>query len=320
MNSSDSQYLIEPKTSVISLLRVPHGYTNNLGNMYDKYGKFIDFPRELGSKAYYKDLEHASASLNVGNSVVASVVHERRNYSYFHWTYETLPKLIYLSQNRKDLNIKKVYYHCGLFGTRYQRAAMRVLGFNRLQLIDAKKVESLTAKEVIAVKLHEEKRNPSLQLCHLIKSAFVKNDCKSPFRRLYLTRKNVKSGRKITNEDDLLKVLADYDFEIIDPGEFSLMKQVNYFNESQCIVGPHGAAFANIVFCRPRTRILELFNHPNIMLGSQSYINISRTCNIDLVRLPSQEVAGSDGGEYSNRRSFRVDLDLIESQLRGWLA
>jgi capsular polysaccharide biosynthesis protein len=288
MNIADAGYSIQTTTPMVSLLRVPHGYTNDVGNVYDSQGNFINFPRELGDKSYYKDLADLSVDIRLDRQVVASIVHERRNYSCFHWIYETLPKLIYLSQNRHSIKLDKIYYHCGFWGTPYQRAALRNLGFNRFQLLDARRKRGVTAKELILLRLNEQKRNPSLDLCKCIKRAFVERDHPSPSRRLYLTRRNVKSGRGIINEDELLKLLTAYDFQTIDPGQLPWLKQIAYFNESQFIVSPHGAALANIVFCQPKTHVLELFNHPNTALGSQSYINISKTCDINLNRLPSK--------------------------------
>ena len=35
-------------------------------------------------------------------------------------------------------------------------------------------------------------------------------------------------------------------------------EQVDLFHKAECIVGLHGAGFANIVFCQPRTKVIEL--------------------------------------------------------------
>ena len=40
--------------------------------------------------------------------------------------------------------------------------------------------------------------------------------------------------------------------------EFSFLDQISIFNNAKYIVGLHGAGFANIVFCKKKTNILEI--------------------------------------------------------------
>ena len=39
-----------------------------------------------------------------------------------------------------------------------------------------------------------------------------------------------------------------------------LREQVNLFNNADCIAGLHGAGFANIIFCRSGTKVIEFRN------------------------------------------------------------
>jgi len=47
-------------------------------------------------------------------------------------------------------------------------------------------------------------------------------------------------------------------FEIFTLGEMSFVDQINLFNNASQIIGLHGAGFANLIFCRPQTNVLEL--------------------------------------------------------------
>ena len=314
MNMKFTDSSIFSLSSHVTILSVDNGFINDAGETYDRNGIFIDFPRELGSKNR-KNLDTASVIKKIGNNTVVNLVHECRNYSYFHWIFETLPKFIYLRNNRGDITFDKVYYHCGLWGTPYQRQALNFLGFRRWHLLDARRIKSLNANRIIVIKLEEERRNPSVFLCQSIKQAFIKKSTLKPIRRIYLTRKNVKSGRKIVNEIELVRLLKSFDFQIVDPAKLSFTNQVQLFNESEYIVSPHGAALANIVFCNSGTKIIELFNHPDIRRGSQSYLNIAQTCNLNLVRLPAKDNA-EIATKYSNRSDFAVDIDAVTSALR----
>lgn len=315
IDTKPSYKIVQSSESLVSFLQVKNGITNNKGELYDGNGCFIDFPRELGSKQR-KNLDISSAAKNFSGHVVVCLVHECRNYSYYHWTYETLPKLIYLSQNKDKIKTEKIYFHCGIFGVSYQRQALKRLGFKFWQLIDARRCKSLIAKEIIAIKLHSERRNPTPELCQMIKSAFVNCRSTEPFRKIYLTREHVKSGRKIINELQLRDLLITKGFQIVIPDKLSVANQAKLFNESKCIISPHGAALANLVFCEPNTRVLELFNQPDRSTWRPSYSNISETCNLELKALaPAQ---AEKNLESHHRSDFYADLDSIKAILESW--
>jgi capsular polysaccharide biosynthesis protein len=73
-------------------------------------------------------------------------------------------------------------------------------------------------------------------------------------RRLFVQR--LARTRSLRNESELLPLLIEHGFEVIDPG--AIPDAETAFHESDYIVGPHGAALANLVFCRPGTKVLEL--------------------------------------------------------------
>jgi capsular polysaccharide biosynthesis protein len=72
-------------------------------------------------------------------------------------------------------------------------------------------------------------------------------------RRLYVSRSDAKL-RRIANEGDLLRVLAEHDFEVVTPGTLSLRDQVALFMGAEAIVGPHGAGLANLLFAPRHAR------------------------------------------------------------------
>jgi len=73
-------------------------------------------------------------------------------------------------------------------------------------------------------------------------------------RRLFVRR--MARTRHLRNENELLPLLEKRGFEIIDPASFSHVEEI--FHDAEFVVGPHGASLANLAFCRPGTRVLEL--------------------------------------------------------------
>ena len=90
----------------------------------------------------------------------------------------------------------------------------------------------------------------------------------SPKDKIYLTRQNA-SYRNLINEADLVKDLIPLGFKVIDLNYHDIFEQIKIFSNAKVIVGPTGSAFANIVFCNPETKIIEItpkynFEYENI--------------------------------------------------------
>ncbi len=66
--------------------------------------------------------------------------------------------------------------------------------------------------------------------------------------------------RSIPNADDLVAALAKLGpVASVSLEGLPLIEQVRLFSSARLIVAQHGAALANLVFCRPGTRVLEIF-------------------------------------------------------------
>ena len=66
------------------------------------------------------------------------------------------------------------------------------------------------------------------------------------------------SSRTICNEAEMLRAVESKGFQIIEPARMRLREQIDAFQYADVIVSPHGSTFANLVFCRPGTRVLDL--------------------------------------------------------------
>ena len=91
----------------------------------------------------------------------------------------------------------------------------------------------------------------------------------APGRRLFVLRGRAAS-RRLLNEDAVASMLAArFGFEAIDPGALSIDEQLHAFRDASVIVGPHGAALANVVFAARPTLLVEIFHsEPQIFYHS----------------------------------------------------
>jgi capsular polysaccharide biosynthesis protein len=81
----------------------------------------------------------------------------------------------------------------------------------------------------------------------------------STSKRLYVSR--ARCGRRhLQNEAECQPILERYGFETVYPEELTFVEQISLFHQAEAILGPHGAAFANLAFCKKGTKVVEIFN------------------------------------------------------------
>jgi len=292
-----------------------------MGEVYDRDGKFINFPREVTQGKRRLDLSEREKPIpprKFRKKRILCLAHERNNYSYFHWLFESFPKLAILRDYREAIGFDAIYIQYGWFGSPYQRQAMKHFGISRLEIIDSKRNEWIQAEEPIVMRLNEIPRQPTLRLCEAIRSEYIKSSRQAKNgKKLYLTRSNINKGRRIANEDSLKQILESRGFEVFSASGMTQKEQAELFGQASCIVGPHGAAFANIVFCSPGTNILELFHHDRREEWSESYENISKVCGFNLTRMPPRAIIENPNRE-AHRFDFVANLEAIEKCLKKW--
>jgi len=76
-------------------------------------------------------------------------------------------------------------------------------------------------------------------------------------KRIYITRRGSQK-RVLVNELDLETALAARGFTIVQPEALSVRDQIALFHQADLIVAPAGAALANVLFCRPGAKVIEL--------------------------------------------------------------
>lgn len=79
-------------------------------------------------------------------------------------------------------------------------------------------------------------------------------------QRIYVSRRDAKI-RFVSNESQLADVLSEFGFEILVMADLSLADQIKVFRDAQCIIGPHGAAFANLAFSQLDATFIEFFSN-----------------------------------------------------------
>lgn len=81
---------------------------------------------------------------------------------------------------------------------------------------------------------------------------------KAPDLRLYVSRRNAPS-RRLLNEGPIMELLGLRGFTEVVCENLTIEETARLFTHAKVIVSPHGAGLANLLFCPPATKVLELF-------------------------------------------------------------
>lgn len=182
--------------------------------------------------------------------------------------------------------------------------------FDRLGIPAAKRVWPATGVLVEAERLFV----PSLPATALtypdwlppfFRGAFIPERRGRARRRLYVSRRGY--GRHALEELEVERVLREHGFEIYEAPAHA--DQPEDFDEAEIVVGPHGAGLANLVFCRPGTRVVEIVPTDN---AHAFYFSLARAAGLDYAYLVGRSMANRPHDAFGpSPYDFDVDVEAL---------
>ena len=186
------------------------------------------------------------------------------NNNYFHWMFDVLPR-IGLIEKYFNLNKFKAFLIPSK-NFKFQIESLKLLGIND-NLFSSKEYKHVYSENVFVTNhpwqhsksAHSDIENIPRWISKWLRLKFLQYKSNKKFYdRIYIDRSDSKfNGRKIVNEKKLKKFLLEKKFKILKLSSFSFIDQIAIFNSAKIIVGNHGAGFANLVFCKKNTKIVE---------------------------------------------------------------
>lgn len=169
---------------------------------------------------------------------------------FYHWFSDALPRLSSLGEFSPDTNIL-------LRGPlrAYQRESLRMLG-----LLD--RVRETPEKHLLLEEYYFSSpvgmtgcTNP--YSVNWLRAQFLPHRAiiETP-RRFFIQRRGKTRG--IRNQEEVAEFFKSRGWAVIDLEDLSLAEQIAWFSNAEAIVGEHGAAFTNLLWCRSGCRVLEL--------------------------------------------------------------
>lgn len=78
--------------------------------------------------------------------------------------------------------------------------------------------------------------------------------------------KRIGERRRVENEDEVLRLLSFYDFEVMVPEDYSVGEQLSFMTNVSCSIMPHGANCALALLQPEKSTFIEIFNHAYIAM------------------------------------------------------
>lgn len=178
---------------------------------------------------------------------------------YYDYMMLVAAKLCRIKEALPDGEFAEAVVAYPLFYTTYEREFLALLGVSADAIFDSRITEITFERSMLANS--GEWFYPNVADIRSLRRQVL--SAVQPERRernrIYISR----SGRRrVQNEAELIQLLGDYDFKIIEDQPRSLAEQVSIYRNASFIIGPHGASFTNILWCDPGTHLFELFS-PN---------------------------------------------------------
>lgn len=190
--------------------------------------------------------------------------------NYFHWMFDILPRIDLLRQSNIQIDRYIINRKSHL---PFQDETLVTLGIPNEKIIETNNKFQLQAKKLIVpslvnhyiIKPHTYVRPYAIPkwVCDFLRKELLlktKSDFKEQNEYIYISRENA-WVRKILNEEEIMNFLAVFGFKLINLELMTVAQQIQLFASAKVIVAPHGAGLANLVFCRPATKVIEIFSH-----------------------------------------------------------
>jgi len=210
---------------------------------------------------------------NLNGSVLSLLTGGAGNNNYWHWLFDVLPRFGLCTKSKKLGNIN--YFLLPSLSKNFQRETLDCLNISKGKRISSEKFRHIKAKELIITdhpvmisgNATKDIQNIPDWICKWLKKNLLSKNIrvsKKVKNRVYIDRGVENSSRQpqrtIINEDEIKQYLSKNNFIIAKLHQISFKDQMKLFFNAECVVGLHGGGFGNIVFCKPKTKIIELKN------------------------------------------------------------
>ena len=178
---------------------------------------------------------------------------------YFHWLLDVLPRWNLVQ--RSGVELSQIDWVVVSDRLPFQRETLDRLGIPVSQRLAIESDRYIQAQRLIAPSYPAAPAWMPRWACDWLRQTFLTDRATSeqPATRLYISRSQTTS-RRILNEAAVMELLQPYGFQCVCLESLSVQAQAMLLASAEMVVGAHGGGLTNLVFCRPETKVIELFS------------------------------------------------------------
>jgi len=236
--------------------------------------------------------------------------------NYFHWTVESLTRLLRAERCFPEQRVlllpneyRRLSYvpHTLRAFPQVQRVGW-VSGRGKVRVEDLELVPRLPRQPPERLPDREE-------LAEVVRRVAAITGRGTHARRLYFSRADA-SRRRVRNEEALVRVLREYDFEILEIDPAKPWEQIQLSLGADLMVGVHGAALTNLLYMPQGARLLELRD------SVHHWTLYRKLADLVGIEYHSQECEPAEGRDRpgDQHMDLLVDPDQLRENLRDLVA
>ncbi len=195
----------------------------------------------------------------------------------------------------------------------FQDEILARLGIEKFRLIDLGKYPHVSCQRLMALPSFWK---PEPWLCRKLMETFLpqENMPTTGPHRLFISRSQARY-RRIVEEEKLMRMLGQFGFQLVLLEGLTIAEQAQLFHQAQVVVSAHGAALANLVFCQPHTKVLELRVAGHDADLSGVYEHLSSLCQLKHHTYLC-EGRTNDFGTHPKFMDLLVDAQIVEEIIK----
>ena len=177
--------------------------------------------------------------------------------TYHHWMMDVLTRFPFLEKSGLLPGSIDHFLVNGV-DLAFQKESLLKLGIPLNKCVGIPKRRRFRCERLLVPSLAFPTSRPSREACGFLSKQLAKQESGRGRGRLLVGRGGGVS-RQVQRWGEIRTKLLSLGFVEFDPGQASLAEQAATFRGAEIVVGAHGAALTNLVFCQPGTKVLEMF-------------------------------------------------------------
>lgn len=238
--------------------------------------------------------------------------------NYFHWLFDVLPRIAIL-ENYKNKK-KPDYYLVPSLKYPFQKETLKKMNIPISKILDGEKNKHLFCDKLFVVDHpYVFKNNPTKSILNIpewiikwLQTTFRVSNKKKNYHplKIFIDRSDspMAKTRYLINDKDIKSTLKDLGFKIVTLSNFSFSDQIKIFKNANIIVGLHGAGFANIIFSKAKTKIVEIQSSTS----GNVIRNLAKKCNLKYKKISIKSKNKNLTNQHGN---IYVDINKLKKSI-----